>query len=165
MIAQPPRVSSARELLVDDLKRLLTVETTLAKTVLPKLIEEVGDDELKSAFEEHLDQTRTHVENVKKSLHELDESEGGKDAPALEGLKQEHDSGIAEVTPDLRDSFDAGAAIGTEHYEIAIYSSAVLLAEATGEGQVAKLLGDNLEQEFAALKKLETIAERLASEA
>jgi ferritin-like metal-binding protein YciE len=162
MSVRAPSVTSPRELLVDDLKRLLTVETTIAKTMLPKLIEEVSDDELKSALEEHLDETRTHADNVKKSLHELGVNEGGKDAPALDGLKREHDSGISEIAPDLRDSFDAGAAIGTEHYEIAIYSSALLLAEAHGDGEVAKLLGENLEQEFAALKKLEGISERLA---
>ena len=162
MSFEPPRLSSPRELLVDDLKRLLTIETTLAKTMLPKLIQEVSDDELKLALEQHLGETRTHADNVKQSLGELDEAEGGKDAPALEGLKQEHDSGIAQVVPALRDSFDAGAAIGTEHYEIAIYSSAVLIAESLGEGKVAKLLSDNLDQEFAALMKLETIAERLA---
>ena len=163
MSVRAPSVTSPRELLVGDLKRLLTVETTLAKTMLPKLIEEVSDDELKSALEEHLDETRAHAENVKQSLQELGEEESGKDAPALEGLKREHDAGISEVAPDLRDSFDAGAAIGTEHYEIAIYSTALLLAEANGDGEVAKLLGENLEQEFAALKKLEAISERLAN--
>ncbi len=162
---QPPRVTSPRELLVDDLKRLLTVESTLAKTILPKLISEVGDDELKSSLEQHLEETRMHVENVKKSMQELGADESGKDAPALDGLKQEHDSGISEVSPDLRDSFDTGAAIGSEHYEIAIYTSAVLLAEAADERKVAKLLGENLDQEFAALSKLETIAERLAKNA
>jgi ferritin-like metal-binding protein YciE len=162
MSVRPPTVTSPRELLVDDLKRLLTVETTLAKTMLPKLIEEVSDDELKSALEEHLEETRTHADNVKQSLQELGEDEAGKDAPALDGLKREHDSGISEVAPDLRDSFDAGAAIGTEHYEIAIYSSALLLAQANGGGKVAKLIGENLDQEFAALRKLEAISERLA---
>jgi ferritin-like metal-binding protein YciE len=159
---QPPRVTSPRDLLADDLKRLLTIESALAKTMLPKLIEEVDDDELKSALEKHLDETRAHVENVKKALHELDESESGKDAPALEGLKQEHDSGIADVAPELRNAFDTGAAIGSEHYEIAIYSSAVLIAESLGESKVGELIGKNLEQEFAALQKLEKIAERLA---
>jgi ferritin-like metal-binding protein YciE len=163
MSVRTPSVTSSRDLLVDDLKRLLTVETTLAKTMLPKLIEEVSDDELKSALEAHLDETRAHVDNVKAPLQELGQDEGGKDAPALEGLKREHDSGISEVAPDLRDSFDAGAAIGTEHYEIAIYSSAVLLAEANGDGKVATLLEENLDQEFAALKKLEAISERLAN--
>ena len=62
MSFEPPRLSSLRELLVDDLKRLLTIETTLAKTMLPKLIQEVSDDELKLALEQHLGETRTHAQ-------------------------------------------------------------------------------------------------------
>jgi len=161
----PPTVTSPRELLVDDLKRLLTVETTLAQVMLPKLIEEVQNEELKSALQEHHAETKTHVENVRRAFEELGEEPEGKDAPGLDGLKQEHQEGASEVAPAVRESFDAGAAIGTEHYEIAIYSSALLLAKSSGNDGVAELLGSNLEQEFAALKKLEGIAERLAQQA
>jgi ferritin-like metal-binding protein YciE len=155
---------SSRELLVADLQRLLTVETTLAKVMLPKLIQEVEDEELKSALEHHLDETRSHVDKLASAFEQLGEDKAGKEAPGLEGLKQEHDEGIEQISPALRDGFDAGAAIGSEHYEIAIYSSAVLIAESLGEDKVARALGDNLEQEFVALKKLEGIAQRLARE-
>ena len=162
MSIAPPRVRSTRELLVDDLQRLLTVETTLAKVMLPKLMGEVEDDELKSALEQHLDETRTHGEKLAQAFQALGEEKAGKDAPGLDGLKHEHDEGARQISPALRDGFDAGAAIGSEHYEIAIYSTALLLAESLGEQEVATALGENLEQEFAALKKLERIAERLA---
>ena len=162
MTISPPRVRSARELLLDDLKRLLTVETTLAKVILPKLLQEVQDDELRSALQQHHEETKQHVENVKKAFEEFGEDASGKDAPALDGLKEEHDSRIANVAPELRDSFDAGSAIGTEHYEIAIYSTALLLAQSVGLQNVANFLRNNLDQEFVALKKLETISERLA---
>jgi ferritin-like metal-binding protein YciE len=158
----PPTVTSPRDLLVDDLKRLLTVETTLAQVMLPKLIQEVQNAELKSALEEHHAETKVHVENVRRAFEQLGEEPEGKDAPGLDGLKQEHEEGSSEVAPALRETFDAGAAIGSEHYEIAIYSSALLLARAAGEQEVESLLGTNLEQEFAALKKLEGIAEQLA---
>jgi ferritin-like metal-binding protein YciE len=160
---QPPRVTTSRELLVDDLKRLLTVETMLANMMLPKLIQEVQNDKLKSALEQHREETKQHVENVRRAFQELGETAEGKDAPGLEGLKQEHDSGVSGVAPALRESFDAGAAMGSEHYEIAIYSSALLLARSFGAQQVEALLRANLDQEFAALKKLEAIAETLAS--
>jgi ferritin-like metal-binding protein YciE len=162
VIASPPRLRSPRELLLDDLGRLLTVETMLAKVMLPRLVQEAQDEELESALEEHLGETRRHVEHVRQAFAELEESPTGKEAPGLEGLKQEHDDGVGQVAPSLRDMFDAGAAIGSEHYEIAIYSGAVLLAEGAGEKNVAGLLKANLDQEFAALKKLETLAERLA---
>jgi ferritin-like metal-binding protein YciE len=160
---QPPRITSQRELLLDDLKRLLTVETMLARTMLPKLIQEVQNDQLKSALQQHHGETKQHVTHVQQAFEKLGEQPEGKDAPGLEGLKQEHESGVSAVAPAVRESFDAGAAIGSEHYEIAIYSSAILLARAAGEQEVESLLGTNLEQEFAALKKLETIAEKLAT--
>ena len=162
MTVAPPRLRSPRELLVDDLQRLLAVETTLAKVMLPKLIEEVEDDELKSALEQHLGETRTHAETLARAFDALGEEKAGKDAPGLEGLKHEHDDDVTQISPALRDGFDAGAAIGSEHYEIAIYSTALLIAESLGEEEVVTVLGDNLVQEFAALKKLEGIAERLA---
>ena len=164
-VPEPPRLRSPRELLVDDLKRLLTVETMLAKAILPKLIQEVSNEELKSALQEHHEQTKTHVENVRQTFAKLGEEPQGKDAPGLDGLKQEHESGVSQVAPAFRETFDAGAAIGAEHYEIAIYSTALLLAKSAGESEVEQLLGANLEQEFAALKKLETIAERLTTKA
>ena len=160
---QPPRLTSTRELLLMDLKRLLTVEELLAKVMLPKLVQEVQDDALKRALEEHLQETRGHVEQLKHAFALLREKPAGADAPGLEGLKQEHDSGIQKVAPALRDGFDAGAAIGSEHYEIAVYSSALLLAQAAAS-EVAEILSGNLDDEFAALRKLETIAERLARE-
>ncbi len=161
---QPPRVTTTRELLVLDLKRLLTVEETLAKVMLPKLLQEVQDEELKTALEEHLEQTRQHADNLREAFEKLGETPAGEDAPGLDGLKQEHESGVEKVAPALRDGFDAGAAIGSEHYEIAVYSSALLVAQEVSS-DVAGVLRENLDEEFAALKKLETIAERLAHEA
>ncbi|HZC28283.1 MAG TPA: DUF892 family protein [Gaiellaceae bacterium] len=160
---QPPRLTTPRALLVDDLKRLLTVETTLARAMLPKLIQEVQNEELKGALQQHHGETEQHVANVEQAFQELGEQPEGKDAPGLDGLKSEHESGVTEVAPTLREAFDAGAAIGSEHYEIAIYSTALLLAKSLGEPRVESLLRDNLDQEFAALKKLETIAEKLTT--
>jgi ferritin-like metal-binding protein YciE len=158
---QPPRLEKPRDLLLDDLKRLLTVETTLARTMLPKLLQEVQNEDLKKALQQHHQETKQHVTNVQEAFEKLGERPEGKGAPGLDGLKQEHATGVSAVAPALREFFDACAAIGSEHYEIAIYSSALLLARSCGEHEVESLLGANLEQEFAALKKLERISEQL----
>jgi ferritin-like metal-binding protein YciE len=52
--------------------------------------------------------------------------------------------------------------MGTEHYEINAYEAAIRLADALGEGEVARLLRANLEQEVQALEKLGAQADRLA---
>lgn len=159
----PPRLTTPRDLLLDDLKRLLTVETTLAKVMLPKLLQEVQNTELKSVLEQHQAETKQHAGNVQQAFEHLGATPEGKDAPGLEGLKAEHESGISEVAPALRESFDAGAAIGSEHYEIAIYSSILPVVSKVSPGGVFETLRRNLEHEFTAMRKLEVIAERLAS--
>jgi ferritin-like metal-binding protein YciE len=118
---------------------------------------------LKEALESHLAETKQHVESLKWAFEELDEKPQGKEAPGLDGLREEQQA-IEEVAPSLRDSFAAGAAMGGEHYEIAVYSSILPVAQQVSPGPVAETLQRILEQEFTALRKLEVIAERLASE-
>jgi ferritin-like metal-binding protein YciE len=50
----PPQIETARDLLLDELRKLLTVEETLAKSVLPELAREIADEELSAAVSEHL---------------------------------------------------------------------------------------------------------------
>ena len=47
----PPQVESGLDLLLDELGKLLTIEETLAKVVLPELLLELKDDELKQAVQ------------------------------------------------------------------------------------------------------------------
>jgi hypothetical protein len=47
----PPSVESGRELLVDELGRLLTIEETLTKLVLPELLLELQDEGLRQAVQ------------------------------------------------------------------------------------------------------------------
>jgi ferritin-like metal-binding protein YciE len=140
---------------------LLTVEETLARVVLPKLQRDVSDAELKRVLEEHLAETQEHASSIAWAFEQLGERPSGGDAPGLDGLRQEQQE-IAEVSPDLRDSFAAGAALGGEHYEIAIYSSILPVVSKVTPGGVFETLRRNLEQEFTAMRKLEAIAERLA---
>jgi ferritin-like metal-binding protein YciE len=63
------------------------------------------------------------------------------------------------------DMFLTGAAARTEHYEIAAYTGLITMADALGETEAAKLLGENLKQEKAALETVTTISKKLASQA
>jgi ferritin-like metal-binding protein YciE len=58
--------------------------------------------------------------------------------------------------------FLTGAAARTEHYEIAAYTGLITMAKALGETDAAKLLGENLKDEKAALEMVTTISEKLA---
>lgn len=156
-------MSDPRELFLHELGDVLYAERTLVKA-LPTLQEEASDDELRTGFEDHLEETRQHVLNVEQAFEQLGEKPTAEKCPGIDGIKKEHDDFVAKESPsqDVLDSFLTGAGSRTEHYEIAAYEGLVTMAEAMGETEVAGLLTENLEQEKAALQKLQTIGKRLA---
>jgi ferritin-like metal-binding protein YciE len=158
----PPAVESGRELLVEELGRLLTIEETLAKLVLPELLLELQDDGLRQAVQEHLEQTRGHAGRVKEAFLALGIAPAGKPAYGLDGLRTEHKTTVTQVVPGARAAVHCAAAMGTEHYEINAYEAAIRLAEALGAGDVERLLRANLEQEIDALQKLGEQADRVS---
>ncbi|MGH9318282.1 MAG: ferritin-like domain-containing protein, partial [Vicinamibacteria bacterium] len=128
------KMSEPRELFLHELGDVLYAERTLVKT-LPMLQEEASDEELALGFEEHLDETRQHVENVELAFEKLGEKPTAEKCPGIEGIKQEHDDFVTKESPsqDVLDSFLTGAGARTEHYEIAAYEGLVTMAEAMGE--------------------------------
>jgi ferritin-like metal-binding protein YciE len=160
----PPQVDSAEALLRKQLGKLLTIEETLARTVLPKLQQEAKDEQLQQAFAEHLDQTRGHADNVRTAFAKLGASASGGDDKVLDAAKEEREHEVQQLAPALRDGFNASTAMGTEHHEIAEYEAAIRLAEALGHDDVSKLLRANLSQEVDALEKLGGHATRLAEQ-
>ena len=162
---EPPRIEDAHALVVKLLGQLLTVEEMLARSGLPKLKQEAQDEQLQQAFAEHLEQTRGHVGRVRAAFAELGADPSGQEAKGLEGLTEEREATVSELAPALRDGFNASAAMGAEHYEIATYEAAIRLAEALGADTVGSLLRANLREEVAALEQLAGHATRLAEQA
>jgi ferritin-like metal-binding protein YciE len=161
-MTMPPQVESARGLLLEQLGKLLTVEETLAKRVLPQLVQQIQDEQLSAAVSQHLVETRTHVGNLQRAFLALGEVPAGRPAPGLDGLVAERESKVTDLVPALRGGFDCAAAMGTEQYEINAYEAAIRLADALGAEEVSSLLRAVLDQEVAALEKLGAQAGRLA---
>ena len=157
------QMSDPRELFLHELGDVLYAEQTLVKT-LPKLQEEASDEELASGFADHLEETRQHVKNVQQAFEQLGEPAKAEKCPGIEGIRKEHDDFVSNESPspDVLNAFLTGAAARTEHYEIAAYEGLVTMATAMGEDEVASLLSQNLEQEKAALTKVQSIGKRLA---
>src|SRR5690348_3376752 len=103
-------IANPRDLFLHELGDILYVERGLAEETLPKLIDEVKDDEFKSGLQQHLKQTRQHVTNVERAFKELGEEPHSEECVAFEGLKKEHDEMIGDSSSDLVDLVDLGAA-------------------------------------------------------
>jgi ferritin-like metal-binding protein YciE len=160
-----PEITSPRDLFLHELGDILYVERKLANETLPKLIEEVNDEELQSGLESHLSETRQHVANVEKVFEIFGEEPHEEECVGFEGLKKEHDQLVEETSPSLIDLVDAGAAARTENYEIAAYEGLRRMAKGLGEDQAVDLLDKNLKQEKDALREVEKAATRLSKEA
>ena len=157
------KMSDPRHLFLHELGDVLYAEKTLVKA-LPKLQEEASDAELASGFADHLEETRQHVKNLERAFEALGEPAKAEKCPGIDGIKKEHDDFVSNEspTPEVLDAFLTGAGSRTEHYEIAAYEGLVTMATAMGEDDVVSLLNENLEQEKAALAKMQTIGKRLA---
>ena len=155
--------NALHELFVDELADIQDAEQQLVKA-LPKLAEAAQSEELRTAFEEHLEETRTHVERIKEIAESLGEKLKRKTCKAMQGLVEEGN----EIIKEFKDSGALDAAViaaaqKVEHYEIATYGSLCAWAEEMGHEDALDLLNQTLEEEKAADEKLTETAEASAN--
>lgn len=159
------KISSPRDLLVEELKDLYSAENQLIKA-LPKMAKAATSEELRTAFETHLEETQEHAARLEKIGKQLGETMKGKKCKAMEGLVEEGKEIMEEdAEPALLDLALIGAAQKVEHYEIAGYGTARTLAELAGENDVAEILQETLDEEGKTDKLLTEIAMELNLEA
>src|ERR1700751_2332951 len=138
-----------QEVLTDQLKDLLHAENQLVKA-LPKMAKAAHDEQLKTAFQDHLEQTKGHVERLKQAFEMLDETARAKTCKGMQGLVEEGSETISEgkeLDPVDADLALIAAAQRVEHYEIAAYGTAATLAKKMDREDVARLLTETLEEE------------------
>lgn len=159
------KITSPRDLLIHELKDLYSAENQLLKA-LPKMAKAADSEELKQAFEKHLEQTEEQVARLEKIGKQLGETMKGKKCKAMEGLIEEGKETMEEdAEPVMLDLALIGAAQKVEHYEIAGYGTARTLAELAGEDDIAETLQETLDEEGETDKLLTEIAMELNLEA
>jgi ferritin-like metal-binding protein YciE len=127
---------------------------------LPKMIRKAASEELRSALEAHLEETRGHIQRLEDVFGQLGETVRGKHCEGIAGLLEES-KGVMEEDFDesAMDACLIGAGQRVEHYEMAAYGTLVAWGRAMGHDEVADLLQQNLDEEKAADEKLSSIAE------
>ncbi|HEY6181761.1 MAG TPA: ferritin-like domain-containing protein [Terriglobales bacterium] len=154
-----------RELYIDELKDLYNAENQLVKA-LPKMAKAANSNELRSGFEEHLEQTKGHVQRLEQIFEMLGESPKGKKCKGMEGLVEEGSEMIDEdFEGSVKDAGLIGAAQRVEHYEIAGYGTVKAFAETLGENEHVELLEQTLQEEKDTDEKLTQLAEQINSQA
>jgi ferritin-like metal-binding protein YciE len=154
-------LDSLHGLYVDELKDLYSAENQLLKA-LPKMAKKASAPELKAAFTEHLEVTRTQVERLEQIFTALDTSPKGKKCKAMEGLIEEGQE-VLEEAGELAviDAALIACAQRVEHYEMAGYGCVRTFAKLLGYDDAVELLQATLDEEGAADEKLTELAETI----
>ncbi|MEZ5765953.1 MAG: ferritin-like domain-containing protein [Xanthobacteraceae bacterium] len=157
----PGQTKDLEDLFLENLKDIYYAERKIL-VALPKMAKAVNSDELRAAFEKHVQETEGQVERLKQVFKLLKKQPKGKTCPAILGLVEEGE----EVMEDFEDSpaLDAGLLSGAqavEHYEMARYGTLVAWAEQLGMKEAAQLLQQTLDEE----KKTDATLTKLAESA
>ncbi len=156
-----------QELLVEELRDLLHAENQLVKA-LPKMAKAAKNKELKTAFQDHLEQTKGHVERLTQAFDLLGEKAKTKPCKGMAGLVQEGQEVITEGKEKEEAPADLAliaAAQKVEHYEISAYGTARAIAEQMERNDLVKLFTKTLEEEEKADQLLTDLAKPLLAEA
>jgi len=154
-----------RALYIDELKDLYSAETQLVKA-LPKMAKGAASEDLRKGFEEHLEQTKGHVQRLEQIFDSWGESPKGKKCKGMEGLIAEGSEMIEEHDEsEMRDAGLISAAQRVEHYEIAGYGCVRTYASLLGYDDAVKLLEQTLGEEKETDQKLTGLAAKINVEA
>src|SRR5947209_3706862 len=141
------KLHSLEDLFGEQLRDVYDAEKQLVKA-LPKMAKAATSEELRHAFEEHLEQTRGHVERLERVFASLGKKPRGKTCEAMEGLIEEGADIIdAEGDDMVRDAGLIAAAQRVEHYEMAGYGCLHTWARQMNQREVADLMEQTLNEE------------------
>jgi ferritin-like metal-binding protein YciE len=143
-----------------EIKDIYWAEKHLLKAI-PKMSKAAHAPELKEAFNNHLDETKGHVERLEQVFEILGFKPEAKKCEAMDGITKEGDS-IVEETKAGTSTRDVGLILAgqkVEHYEISTYGGLTQLARNLGHDDIAEILERTLNEEKTADETLTSIAE------
>lgn len=154
-------IETLRDLFAIELHYAYDCEQKLVKKGLPTMIEACSSTELRSALQQHLRETQSHVSRLEQVF-------------SICGIEAKTDSNdiFDKMSSAVKDSIshtddgtsvrDAALVVNgnvVEHYEMAVYGSLIEFAKQLGVQQAVPLLQQTLEEEKAADAKLTQIGE------
>ncbi len=152
------KMTNLEDVFTDEIKDIYSAENQIMKA-LPKMAK-ASQGELRSAFEQHLEQTRTHAQRIEQVCQELNFTPKGKKCTGMEGVLSEGSEVLGtQGSEEAKEAALIGAAQRVEHYEIAAYGTARTHARQLGYTNAADLLDQTLREERQTDDRLTQIAE------
>jgi ferritin-like metal-binding protein YciE len=152
------KVDSLEDVFLHELNDLYSAEDQLVEA-LPRMAEAASNEQLRQAFQQHLEETRDHRDRIQHIFGELGKRRSGIECEGMKALIAEGEKIIKSTgDPAAKDAALIGAAQRIEHYEIAGYGTARTLAGDLGLSAPESLLDQTLDEESQADKLLTKIA-------
>ncbi len=152
-------IKTLDDLFVHTLQDIYYAENQILKA-LPKMISMATDPQLKSGFEHHLRETETHVQRLEQVFQMHGHTAKQVNCPAIDGIIKESNEISGDIgDKEVLDAALAAAAQAVEHYEITRYGTLIAWAKELGRNDCASILEQNLNEEYAADRKLTELAE------
>lgn len=154
-----PGMNQLTDAFVNELKDVYNAERQITKA-LPKMIKAASNDKLRSAFEQHLEETRAQVGRLEECFQSLDLAAKGRPCHGMMGILEEGSELLKEDgDPAVLDAMFIAAAQRVEHYEITAYGTLIEWAKQLNL-DCRSLLEQTLSEEKATDQKLTRIAEQ-----
>lgn len=159
------KMDTVDKLFMNELKDLYSAEKQITRA-LPKMAKAATTEELREAFQTHLEETRGHIERLDRVFEILGAKASAKTCQGMKGLIEEGSEVMEEAEEgEVRDAGLISAAQRVEHYEIAAYGTVRTIAQQMGRQEIADLLQQTLDEEGKTDKLLTKIAMRVNKEA
>ena len=155
------KIKNLQGLFETGLRYAYDCEKKLVKEGLPSMIDASSSSELRSALEQHLQETQTHVSRLERVFNLIGAEPKTEDNDILDEITDAADD-MVSATEDGSALRDAALIVGgnqVEHYEMAAYGSLASFARQLGYREAAELLQQTLNEEKAADAKLTQIGE------
>lgn len=158
------KIENLRQLFETELRYTYDCEQKLVKKGLPTMISNATSPELRSALEEHLEETRNQITRLDRVFSIVGSEAKTEDNDVLDEITSSAKDMIDDIKVDsVRDAAIIVGGNKVEHYEMAIYGSLAAFARQLGFTEAASLLEETLEEEKTADAKLTQIAESLVN--
>lgn len=152
------KVHNFKELFVHELQDIYDAERQIIEA-MPKMVEKTTSKDLKSAFNQHLEQTKRQSLRLEKLFQRMEVEPEGEPCRGMQGLIREGENMMRNVKdPNVLNAALIAAAQRIEHYEIAGYGTARTWAEQIGDKEAARILDETLAEEKETDKRLTQLA-------
>jgi ferritin-like metal-binding protein YciE len=154
-------MQDTRERLIRYIQDAHAAEVGIAET-LESAIDRLDNQELRSAFQQHLIETRSQADRLEARLRDL-----GSETHDAKGFFNTMMSKVSELMNAAHDDYDKATqtaikAFAIEHLEIGMYSSLAAFAEQCGDSATANLARQIRSEEEQTAQKLYPMIEECA---